>query len=119
MAGRWGVEDCAALAVVQLATHTISASYRPRVDVYVDEVLVTRVDLELAISFVVKGMLALVRDGCLLEVRSGTCDASSTLLCEHVPVVKRSTSFTVPGVLRLGAGVELWSPERGTQASFG
>jgi hypothetical protein len=118
-AGRRTVENPGSEEVVQLATHTIKASYRPCVDVYVDEVLVTRVDLELAVAFTITGMLAVVRAGRLVEVRSGQCDASSSLLCERVPVAARRASFTVPGVLRLGEGVVLWSHDLERQASSG
>lgn len=93
--------------VVTLATHTITSSHRPYVDVYVDDVEITRVDIELSLTLVMKGVLALVRDGYLVELHAGTCDVTARLGCEHVRLAERTTSLSIPGTMRLRQGIDL------------
>jgi hypothetical protein len=93
--------------LVELATHKITSTHRPYVEVFVDDVEVTRVDLQLQLTFVVKGVLAVVRDGRLVAVRTGSCDASAALSCEGVKVASRKATLDLPAIVRLGSGVSL------------
>lgn len=87
--------------LVELATHSIRSSHRPCVEVFVDEVLVTTVDLTLTLTFVVHGLLAVVQGGRLAGLRSGTCEATAALDCESVRIVDSARTFDIPGTIRL------------------
>ncbi len=106
-AGRRTYQTPGTEEVVQLATHTITSTHRPYVDVFVDDVEITRVDIELSLRFVMKGVLALVRDGWLVALHAGTCDATAGLGCEHVQLAERKASFSIPGTMVLRQGIDL------------
>jgi hypothetical protein len=93
--------------VVSLATHTITSTHRPYVDVYVDDVEITRIDIELTLRLVLTGVLALVREGYLVALHAGTCDVTARLGCEHVQLAERTTSLSIPGTMRLRRGIDL------------
>lgn len=114
-AGRRTVQEPGSEEVVTLATHTISSTHRPYVDVRVDEVLLSRVQLAIVLSLTVTGLVAVVRDGSLIEVRSGSCRMTGTLDCEGVRIGERATSFDLPERLRIPAGLRL-VPEPGVSA---
>lgn len=106
-AGRRTVENPGCEEVVELATHKITSTHRPYVDVFVDDVEITKVELELTLTFVMHGVLAVVRQGWLAEFRTGTCDATAVLTCEQLRLAERSTSFSVPGTIRVQPGIDL------------
>lgn len=89
--------------LVELATHTIRSTHRPCVEVFVDDVLITTVDLALSLTFVVHGLLAVVRGGQIVALRAGTCQATAALDCESVRIIDSMLTFDVPGTLRLHA----------------
>lgn len=86
--------------LVELATHTIRSSHRPCVEVFVDDVLITTVDLTLSLTFVIHGLLVVVRGGQIAALRSGTCDATAALDCESVRVADSTLTFDIPGTIR-------------------
>lgn len=95
-AARRTVERPGTEELVPLATHTVSSTHRPRVDVLIDEVKVTDVEIELALTLVVTGVLAVVRDGRLVALHGGTVDATAALSCEHARLLQRSSRLAVP-----------------------
>ena len=115
-AGRRTVQEPGSEEVVTLSTHAISSTHRPYVDVRVDDVLLSRVQLAILLSLTVTGLVAVVRDGCLIEVRSGSCRLKGTLDCEGVRIGERATSFALPERLRIPAGLRL-VPEPGISAT--
>lgn len=96
--------------LVELATHKVTSVHRPYVEVLVDDVELTKVDLELRLSFLVKGVLGVVRDGRLVALRTGSCEAAATLSCEGVKVASRKATLDAPVLVRLGPGLALASP---------
>ena len=86
--------------LVELATHTIKSSHRPCVEVFVDDMLITTVDLTLSLTFVIHGLLVVVRAGQIEGLRSGTCDATAALDCESVRLADSTLTFTIPGTIR-------------------
>lgn len=106
-AGRRTVENLGSEEIVELATHKITSTHRPYVDVFVDDVEITKVELELTLTFVLHGVLAVVWRGWLVKLRAGTCDVTAELTCEGVRLARRSTSFSVPGTIRVQPGIDL------------
>jgi hypothetical protein len=93
--------------VVDLATHHITVTQRPYIDLLCDDVRVGRVQLELRLDFTVAGLVAVVRTGCLVAVQAGHCTVAATLLIESEQVATRSGHLDLPLAVRLGAGIPL------------
>jgi hypothetical protein len=60
--------------VVELAVHTITSTHRPFVELLVNDVHVATVRFELAVKFVIKGLVATVQHGRLVAVHAGDCE---------------------------------------------
>ena len=93
--------------VVDLATHRITVTQRPYIDLLCDEVRVGRLQLELRLDFTVAGLVAVVRAGLLVAVQAGHCTIAATLLIEGEQVATRSAHLDLPLAVRLGAGIPL------------
>ena len=93
--------------VVDMASHHITVTQRPYIDLLCDEVRVGRVQLELRLDFTVAGLVAVVRAGCLVAVQAGHCTVTATLIIESEQVATRSAHLDLPLAVRLGAGIPL------------
>jgi hypothetical protein len=93
--------------VVELATHTITSTHRPFVELLVNDVHVATVRFELGVKFVVKGLLATVQHGRLVAVHAGDCDLTATLAAEGRQLAKRQAHLQLPLLVRLGSGLPL------------
>jgi hypothetical protein len=93
--------------IVEVATHRVTATQRPYVDLLADDVRVGRIRLELQVDFTVAGLVAIVREGRLAAVRSGRCTVAVTLMVEGERVASGSARFELPVMARLGAGLPL------------
>jgi hypothetical protein len=65
--------------VLVLASHRVTATYRPRVDVLVQGRKATSFELQLALAFDLAGVCAVVRWGHLVALRGGECLLTATL----------------------------------------
>jgi hypothetical protein len=96
--------------VVELATHRVSSAHHPFVELLVNDVHVATVSFDLEVEFIVKALVATVRDGHLVSLHSGTCDVVATLAAEGFQLASRRAHFELPLVvrwpllLRLGGG---------------
>jgi len=93
--------------VVDLATHHITMTQRPYIDLLCDDVRVGRVQLELRLDFTVAGLVAVVRAGRMVSVQAGHCTVAAALLIEGEQVATRSGHLDLPLAVRLGAGIPL------------
>jgi hypothetical protein len=93
--------------VVDLATHHITMTQRPYIDLVCDGVRVGRVQLELRLDVTVAGLVAVVRAGRLAAAQAGHCTVTATLLIENEQVAARSAHLDLPQAVRLGAGIPL------------
>ncbi|CAN5622989.1 hypothetical protein BH24ACT13_BH24ACT13_05620 [soil metagenome] len=96
--------------VVQLATHCVTSTHQPYVDLLLDDVRVTRIHFDLSVQFLIKGVLGTVGDGCLLDLVAGHCEVTATLAAEGRHLLTRRGEVELPGMVRLGAGVRLVDP---------
>ena len=62
---------------------------------------------ELAVKFVVKGLVAAVQHGRLVAVHSGDCDVTATVAAEGRQLAKREAHLQLPLLVRLGGGIPL------------
>lgn len=93
--------------IVDLASHSIVSKHSPHVDVLVDDVRVATVRFDLSVEFTVKGVVATVRDGCLVSLQSGVCDVSGKLAAEGRQLARREAHYELPWLVKLGDGIPL------------
>jgi len=93
--------------VVDLATHSITWTHNPQIDVLVNDARVATVHFELSIRFTVKGLAATVRNGRLVDFSSGGCDVIGALAAEGRQLAQREAEFQLPLRVRLGDGIPL------------
>jgi hypothetical protein len=93
--------------IVDLATHRITSTHSPHVEVFVNDTRVATVRFDLSITFTVKGVVATVRDGHLTTLQTGVCDVTGTLAAEGRQLAKREAHFELPLLLHLGDGIPL------------
>ena len=96
--------------VVELATHRVSSAHHPSVELLVNDLHVATVTFDLEVEFIVKALVATVRNGHLVSLHSGSCDVVATLAAEGFQLASRRAHFELPLVvrwpllLRLGGG---------------
>lgn len=93
--------------LLDLATHSITSTHSPRVEVFVNDVQVAVVQFDLSVKFAAKGVVATVRDGNLVSLHSGVCDVEGQLSAKGRQLAKREAHFELPLLLRLGEGLPL------------
>lgn len=109
-AGRATVAGPTTSKVVELARHEIASEQRPYVDVLVNEVPVTRVDLGVRLVLEIVGLAATVRAGRLVALTGGDCEATATLAVHGTTVLTRQSRLDLPLSVPLGAGIPLTQP---------
>lgn len=75
--------------VVVLATHRISSTYRPSVDVTVDNLKVNTFEFLLSVQLDIRGLSAVVRGGDLVALYGGDCLVTATLTLEGAQLAHR------------------------------
>lgn len=93
--------------VVDLATHSITWTHNPQIDVLVNDARVATVHFDLSIRFKVKGLVATVRHGRLMSFSSGGCEVTGTLAAAGRQLAQREAQFQLPLLVRLGDGIPL------------
>jgi len=95
------------IELVNLATHQITATQRPAVNLLVDNHRVATVKLGLSVVLDVTALVAGIRDGRLVAVHSGRCDITATLAINDTEVLSRQAHLELPGIIPLGRGIRL------------
>lgn len=93
--------------VVVLGSHRVTSTYRPRVDLYVDELRVSSLEFELRIAFRLTGVAAVVRAGDLVSLRGGDCTVDVTLELEGAVLAHRRRGLDLGVALPLAHPVAL------------
>jgi hypothetical protein len=75
--------------VVVLATHRVTWTCRPHLDVLVDDEQVTTLDFAMTVAFDLDGVVAVVRDGDLVALRGGDCQITATLTLDEATLAQR------------------------------
>ena len=110
-AARRTLDDPTTEEMVDLLAHKITSVQRPTVDLYLDEVRVGTLHLEVEFEFVVKAVVAEVRAGRLVALRHGECEASGTLSAEGIQVAHHEGRLPLELTTGLGAGIPLLAEE--------
>ncbi len=93
--------------LVDLATHRISVTHHPYVDLVIDDVRITTVDFDLQLDFDVKALSAVVRFGKLVAIAGGRCDVTGRLAIERVNALTRTGQFDLRLLVHLGRPIPL------------
>ncbi|MBD0741416.1 hypothetical protein [Streptomyces sp. CBMA152] len=97
--------------VVALATHRITSRHHPSVDLLVDGAPAATVGVDLIVVFKISGLIAVVRDGLLVAVRSGQCAVEVKLAVRDIEVASRKGQLDLPATLRLREPIDLLPPQ--------
>lgn len=93
--------------VLDLASHSITSTHQPKIELRLDDIPVAAMEFELSLTFLLKAVVATVRDGKLVSVHSGVCDVEGALAVQDKPLATRTGHFELPLMMRLGTGVPL------------
>ncbi|MCC5475930.1 hypothetical protein ACFV2N_14075 [Streptomyces sp. NPDC059680] len=93
--------------VLALASHQVTSSHRPYVDVFLDGAKVGTLDVELTLVFRISGLVAVVRDAHLVAVRSGECVLEGRLGVQQITLAERQGKLDLPGLWHLHAPIPL------------
>ncbi|MEU7016738.1 hypothetical protein [Streptomyces sp. NPDC046385] len=98
--------------VVALATHRITSTHRPYVDIYVDGAKLGTLQVDLTLVFWVSGFVCVVRDACLTGVNAGTCSVDASLAVQGAVLAERKGGpLDLPGAFALRGPVPLLAEE--------
>ena len=106
-AARRSVAAPGSIELVNLATHQITATQRPVVNLVVDNQRVASVELGVFVVFDISALVAGIRGGRLVAVHAGRCDVTATLAIQDIKVISRRVTFALPGIIPLGQGIPL------------
>jgi hypothetical protein len=97
----------AAVEVVALATHEITATQQPSVTVLADGQPIAVFRLSLSVRFEVHGLVAEVRGGRIAALHAGWGVSQVTLTMGGGPVAEQSGTVAIPGLVPVGPGIRL------------
>lgn len=81
--------------VVDLATHRVTSIHRPYVELLLNDVHIATVRFELRVEFLVRALVATVRNGHVAALGIGACDATASLAAEGVQLVKQQARLDI------------------------
>jgi hypothetical protein len=97
--------------LVALATHRITVSRLPSVDLLLNDECVETVEFELTIQFDISAAVAGVSAGMMTALHSGRCDITVTLAIQGAEAIQRQKRIDLPGVISLKHGIRLLDEE--------
>lgn len=106
-----------ATELVALATHRITVSRLPSVDLLLNDERVETVEIELTIQFDISAAVAGISAGMMTALHSGRCDITATLAIQGVEAIQRQKRIDLPGVISLKHGIRLLDEEDYAKAS--
>jgi hypothetical protein len=106
-AARATVANPGTTEVVSLATHQITATHTPHVDLVIDEVKVATVEVTVEVLIEVQSLVATVYAGRLVAVHNGRCEVDVSLRYSGVELVSGRAALDAPRTVSLGEGIDL------------
>lgn len=97
--------------IVALVTHRIESSYRPTVEVFLDGRTLATINIQLLLAFTISGVHAVIQQGRLTAVRTGSCTVTGSLAAQGTVLAKREHRFDLAGAVRLRHGIPLLSDD--------
>jgi hypothetical protein len=93
--------------VVVLATHRVTWTYQPHIDLLVDGNKITTFDFEMTVVYDLDGVVAVVRRGELVALRGGDCAITATLTLEGATLAQRQRRMDAALVVSLDRPIPL------------
>lgn len=90
------LDDPGSAATVVLAAHDVHVDHQPRVEVLVEGVRIATVTFDLALDLKVQALVAVLRDGALVEIAQGDVDVTGTLSVYGEKVLTRTRAVSLP-----------------------
>jgi hypothetical protein len=97
---------------VRLATHVVTLAEAPTIDVFLDDVPVGVIAVQITVRITVVGLSAGIERGRLVAVRGGEVDIEATLAVEGVELARRQGHVDPNRWLPLGPGIPLLGTTR-------
>jgi len=93
---------------VHLAEHTIKSEHHPFIQILINDKPVGKIEFNISVSLVLKGIVLKVQDGRIKEITTGTCKGKGTIKCEDYVILEKETeTISLPGSIGLGEGVPI------------
>jgi hypothetical protein len=96
--------------VVELATHQITSTHEPSIELEIDGIDAGSIDIAIELTATVHALVAVVRAGTLTSLRSGRIDLAATLSCEGLEITSVSRELDPSLAFDLGEGIPLVRP---------
>jgi hypothetical protein len=96
--------------IVSLAEHRITSIHRPNVEIVVDNVEVSEIDLKIELTIELEAVCGVVSAGRLIALRSGRAAIRAALWCEGVLMKSSMKELDLQVQLGLGSGLVLVEP---------
>jgi hypothetical protein len=93
--------------VVAMTAHGVSFAHRPSVEVQAAGVTLVTIDFEARLEMQIKGLLAVVRAGCLTEIRGGVCDLAGAVAVGGFEILRRERTIELPLAMTIKEGIPL------------
>ncbi|MGQ4390047.1 hypothetical protein [Streptomyces sp. SAS_270] len=97
--------------VVALATHQVTSSHSPYVDVFLDGAKIGTLDVRLILIFRIGGLVAIVRNAHLVSIRSGHCALEARLALRRIVLAQRQGKLDLPGIWHMHDPIPLLHDE--------
>ncbi len=94
--------------LVPLAEHTIKSEHKPYLEILINDKAVSRIDFDINISLILKGIILKIQDGKIKEIKTGSCKGKGNVKLEDFVIMEKETeSISLPGSINLGDGVAI------------
>ncbi len=94
--------------LVPLAEHTIKSEHKPYLEILINDKAVSRINFDINISVVLKGMILKIQDGKIKEIKTGSCKGKGNVKLEDFVIMEKETeSISLPGSINLGEGIPI------------
>lgn len=95
-------------SLVPIAEHTIRSEHHPYIEFMINEQPAGKITFCITVSLLAKGMILVIRDGRIWEIKTGECSARGTITCEGIPIAEKSSEVVpLPGAIRFSEGVSI------------
>ena len=94
--------------LVPLVEHKIESEHHPHIDIMIDDKPFAKIEFQIDVELLLKGMVLKIRDGKIKEVNVGSCEGKGSIKCgEYVILEKEMEPFSLPSSVDLGDGIPI------------
>lgn len=108
--------------VVQLASHQVTCTFQPKVDLMISDVLVHTFQFQLTVVFDIEVAAAIIRGGKLVGLRSGEMSVCGTLSLQapgkDIELMRQERRIDLHLIIHLGDGLPLLSADSDPPSSL-